>query len=76
MQKWNVVEEHKGYKRRKRAYKEQGVIQAPNILGDEVSVAFVGNCLVGGPKVCSRVGLGLLRFPACNCILEPNAKKS
>jgi len=63
-------------KRRKLAYKEQGGVQVPDILGDHVIVVFVSNFLVGGPKVCIRVGLDLRRLQICNCSLEPEAEQS
>ena len=71
-----MVEENTRYKRRKGAYKEQGGIQVPDILGEQVAVTFIGNFLVDGPKICDWVGFDLLRFPACNYTLEPKARQN
>ena len=71
-----MAEENKRYKRQKRAYKKQGIVQVPRILGDQVIVTFVGNFLVGGPKICDWIGPDFLRPPACNCFLEPVVKRA
>ena len=71
-----MVEESKEYKRRKWAYKKQGVVQAPHILGSQAIVIFVRDLLVDGPEICGWVGPDLLRFPACNCHLKSKARQS
>jgi len=64
------------HKKHKRAYKEQGGVQVPDILGDQVVVVFISNFLVDGPKVCRRVILDLRWLQVRDCTLEPEAERN
>ena len=61
---------------REHAYKNQGGVQVPDILGNQVVVVFISDFLVDGPKVCSWVILELRRFQTCNDFLEPKVERS
>ena len=60
---------------RKGAYKKQGGVQVSDIFRDHVVVVFIGNFLVGGPKVCGWVGFNPRGLPVCDCLSQPQVGK-
>ena len=74
--KVDPVQVNKIHKGREHAYKNQGGVQIPDILGNQVVVVFISDFLVDGLKVCSWVILELRRFQTCNGLLKPKVEHS
>lgn len=61
---------------RKSAHKQQGGVQVSDIFRDHISVMFVGNLLIDGPKVCCGVDIDGSGFQVLDCFLQPEAEGS